>query len=105
MDIGELRHRIVLQSKTDTVDSHGQVVQTWATTTTVWGSVQPLTGQELIVANSLQSQISHKVTCRYIGVVTTLQRIQHKGRTFEILSVANTDERNRELIIMAKETL
>jgi len=48
--IGKLRHRIALQSITTAKNAFGEDIPTWATYSTVWGSVEPLTGRELFNA-------------------------------------------------------
>ncbi len=103
MQAGKLRHPLTIQARSTTRDSLGQELETWATVSTVWGSVVPLTGRELVQAQALHSETTHKVTVRFFDGLTTSHRMQHNGRTLQILSVLNTDERNREHVLMCKE--
>ena len=50
---GKLRHRLAIQSGTPTQGEYGEVTNAWATDVTVWGSVRPLRGQELVHAQQV----------------------------------------------------
>lgn len=107
MRAGNLRRRIVLQSATETRASDGGVVRTWSAYATVWASVEPLTGREYQNAAQQVSEVSHKVRLRYVPGATRVKsqhRILYNGRIFQIVSVANVEERNREMELMCKET-
>ena len=56
MRAGRLDRRVTIQSATRTKDAGGQPVASWSTTATVWATVQPLRGDERLVA---QQQIGH----------------------------------------------
>ena len=48
MRAGRLRHRLNLQESTETRNAHGEAIITWATSYTVWGAVEPLSGSEAV---------------------------------------------------------
>lgn len=99
-----LRHRITLQTLTTQNDGYGGDAETWNDYKTVWASVEPLSGRELIQAQQTQTQYSHRIRTRFFSDFTEEMRIQYKSRTFEIESIINVNERNRELEIMCTET-
>lgn len=82
-----LDRRMALQSVTTVADALGGRTSTWATTTSVWASLDPLGGREAIQAQALQSTLSHRVRIRYRTDVTPQQRLVYGARTFEILTV------------------
>ena len=105
MRAGRLRHRGVLQQVTETRDAHGGVTETWTERARPWVSIKPLHGREAMYANQVDSNITHEIRMRYDSGITPAMRLSCRGRTFEFLSVANIDERDRELAIMAKEVV
>lgn len=105
MQAGQLRHRVTLQSASQSTDSYGQVTLTWSDTATVWASVQPLQGREAERAKQIHKDVTHNVTIRYRSGVSTAQRFKLGSRYLNILSVLNTDERNVELVCLCMEVL
>jgi SPP1 family predicted phage head-tail adaptor len=105
MKIGKLRHRVRLQEYVISKDSFGAEVENWSDTATVWASIEPLSGREYFAAQQINAEVSTKITIRYRAGVKPTMRILFGGRIFEILSVINTEEKNRELILMCREVL
>jgi SPP1 family predicted phage head-tail adaptor len=103
MDVGKYRHRLAFQSATDTRTADGGVSQAWATTNTVWGRVDPLDGSEVVHADKTRADATHRANIRHGITVTPAMRFTYDSRTFQILSVLNIDERDRELTIIAQE--
>ena len=83
---GALCRRITLQQRSATLDSWGQQVTTWSDLVTAWASIEPLEGRELVTAQALRAETTHKVTIRYRAGITTAMRIVYQGRIFNILS-------------------
>jgi len=103
--IGELRNRITLQEYTISKDSFGAETETWSDVAQVWASIEPLSGREYFAAQQINAQISTKVTIRYRAGIKPTMRVLFGNRVYGILSVINTGEKNRELILMCKEVL
>lgn len=103
-NIGKLRKRIEIQSNTATADAMGQLIPTWTTLDTRFASIEPLTGRELINAQQVNAEITHKVTLRYYAANSKM-RVKYGTRLFEIMSVINKEERNIETQLMCKETI
>ena len=101
--IGRLRHRIELHSPTASRDSYGAQTETYAKYATVWGRIEPLRGLELIHAQEVQLETTHKCTIRYNSSVDGKDRIIFGTRTFEITSIINPEERNKYLEMWCKE--
>lgn len=105
MIIGKLRHRLELQSATDSTDSYGQPTRTWATYATVWGSIEPMSASEGPLADQLQGAISHLVTVRYNSTLAVEHRIKFGTRYFNVVGVRDFEERGIYQEIDAKENV
>lgn len=103
MRAGTLRHRVALHSLTTTRDDYGEPIETWVAAATIWARVSPGQGRELISAQQVNAELTHQVEMRYRPEVTTTRRVIHKGRTLEIVSIINPDERNKNMILLCKE--
>lgn len=104
MRAGDLTHRIDFEQPALAKSTGGAVLRKWEPfRQNVPASVEPLSGRELFLAQSLNSETTHKVTLRFLPGITQLMRIVFQGRIFDIVSIANKKERNREIEIIAKE--
>lgn len=107
IDPGKMRHRVTFQSFTGAVDSFGDPQQDddsqWKDAATLWAAIDPVSGKEFYAAQQSQSEVSHKVRCRYQTGLTTAMRIKYGSRKFKILSIIDWEERHESLLIMCKE--
>jgi SPP1 family predicted phage head-tail adaptor len=109
MRAGTLRHRIIIQTKSEDPDGMGGAKVTWPEKDwiEVWARVKPIRGMEQIQALSLEGKITHQILMRYREGVTVAKRIYWKkqNKYFNIRSVINPDQRNISLEIMAQEEI
>lgn len=103
MQAGNLRHRITIQTATETKDAHGGVVRAWANTATRWGSIEPLRMREMFEGQQIEPRLSHRIILRHYPGLTSAHRLTHASRTFHIHSVRNFDERDRTHEVLAME--
>jgi len=78
---------------------------TWVAFSTVYADIQPLSGRELIAAQAVQSEITGKITMRYLLGVTAGMRARYEGKVYDIQSVIDWGLRHRELNLMVSEGL
>jgi SPP1 family predicted phage head-tail adaptor len=102
--IGKLRHRITIERVTETRDTDGSVIETWSTYVTVQASIEPISGREYFAAQSTQADATHRISLRYLSGIVPKMRVKFGSRIFDILSIINVDERNRELQLMCRES-
>lgn len=102
MRAGRLNKRIVIEQKTTVDDDFGQPIETWSTFATVWASVEYQSGKEGFTADQLQAELITRFRIRYLANVTALMRVKFSGVVYDIQSVMNTNERDREMLILAK---
>jgi|SRR5579863_1194210 len=101
---GPYRQRLVVQRYASAPDGSGGFVWTYSPLATVWGRLwpqpPPAGGKEVEALEKVVASVTHLFAIRYSSLVATLtpkDRFSWNGRTFEIVTVMNTEARNREL--------
>ncbi len=89
MNAGLLRHRVVIQSPTESRDAMGGVLLVWADLATVWARVEEQGGQETWQDSTVQPGRTGTVTLRYYPGLTTRMRFGFAGRSLNIESVVS----------------
>lgn len=102
MRAGSLRHKVTIQRNTPTEGDYGEDVDVWATLLIVWASIRPDTGKEGLSEGRIDATVTHTIRMRYTDI-TPEDRIVYGSRTFNISSIQNVVERDRELHILAVE--
>ena len=105
MKAGELRHRVTLQSPTETLNSINEVVPTWTDVATVWAAVEPNTGTWVFQAKQANSNVKGRVRMRYRSDIQSNWRIKFGSRYLTIESILNPNERNIETVVLYSEGL
>lgn len=104
---GKLKHRVTFQLYNGTVDQYGDVRNdldsNWTDFRRVSASVEPLSGREFYAAEQSQSEVTHKIRCRYFRGAKAEMRIVYGTRKFKIISIIDWREAHEEFLIMAKE--
>jgi SPP1 family predicted phage head-tail adaptor len=88
-NIGDMRHRVWLQSKSETRDAEGGVVSSWNSIANLWASINPMSGRELQIAQQMQSQSTIKIIIRWqssfgFNDLTKMRFISDLGQIFQI---------------------
>ena len=104
MNAGDLRHRVTLQSLTETRDGANRVTgETWAAEASgIPAHIRPMTVNERMLAGQTASRSTHIIRIRYRSGVTAAMRLvdEESGtRVFEILGIRDLEERHREMLI------
>jgi len=102
---GRLRHRITIQSPTETQDTYGEPVPTWSTYLTAWASVEPIKGREYWESQQINAEVTHKIIMRYRSGLNPKMRVSWGNRTFNIHSILNEYERDNKLTLMVTESV
>lgn len=107
IDPGKMRYRITFQRFTGALGDFGDPLladdDNWEDEVTLWAAIDPLSGREFYAAEQSQSEVSHKIRCRYRGGLTTAMRIKYGSRKFKIISIIDWEERHESLLILCKE--
>ena len=105
-------HRVTVQQPGAPIpDGDGGYTEGWvdAAPSTWQVAIAPATARELETAAAASGQAttltaaSHLVTGSYRGDITTQSRLLFGTRLFQVSSVRNPDERNRELVLACTE--
>lgn len=106
---GRMNRRITFQRQSITRDAVGQLVQTWTEICSRMVSLEPLNGREYFNASGENSQVTTRIRVRYdttVGAIKPYDRAvsyqTSPGTVYDILSVINPNENNREIILMCK---
>ena len=87
MDIGTLRHRVVIKKKVNTRDALGQTTQTLEDVATVWADIRFLRGFEAIKAGAQTSTKSCSIRIRWRTDITEGMEAWHAGVKYNINAV------------------
>lgn len=101
MRSGKLNRKISIQQPVSAAkDAYGAEVVTWSTLANVWASRQQLSGREYFAAQQELSNIGIKFRIRYRDDVEPKMRVVSDSLTYDIESVIDADDRERELVLM-----
>lgn len=100
MDPGKLNKRITFQLQD--LDSEDE---DWKDIATTWANINPISGKEYYSAETINSDLTHKIRLRYRRGITPDMRILYNGRIFYIVSVINEYEKNTILQLMCRELI
>lgn len=103
MRVGRLRHRAELQQKVTVSDGGGGEAVQWTPVRTGWFYIRPLSVVQSLENMRRNTTTTHEITARYADDIGPDNRLVYQGRAFNIDGVRNTDERNREMVLLATE--
>ena len=100
---GSFRHTIIIQRATRTPIGGGSNTTMWNTHLTLRCKLTPLSSNERIYAQRIESDITHRILMRYVADILPSDRVNFNGRYFNIKPPLNLEEANRYLEIGAVE--
>lgn len=98
----DYRHKITIKQRNSTKNLYGEPIDTWTSVAAVWAGAEPLIGKEYYDAKQNQSDVEIKFRMHYFSGVDAGMRVEYNGKEYDILSVIDYKELNRELILMCK---
>ena len=88
-----------MQQATENRNSLGESISSWSTFEEVWANVQGVSAREFLLAGQQQVEVSHRVKMRYLTGLKPQMRLLWRGRTLEIISILEHENRSvHELI-------
>lgn len=101
---GDYRHKLVFQRKTETRDSFGSVVETWATDFEDWGAFYQVGSREFPMSQKRQAETTARFEIRYRdGINPDFHRISFNGKVWNIYPPSTRDGQRIVLEIEASE--
>jgi head-tail adaptor len=103
---GKLRHVAAYQTPTPAPDQLGQELLTWTTVCSVRCEVRSPNGRESLQAQRFLRVADHVVTHRHAGFIPDPagRYLLEDGRTLEIVSSGDPDNRGREVVSLCIQT-
>lgn len=104
--IGKLDRRITIQTPTDSRDTYGGVVPSWATYATRWANVRYVSNQsasESFPADRKTSRYSIQFTVRSdttTQAMTTKMRISFDSKIYDIRSISERADEYRKMYLL-----
>jgi SPP1 family predicted phage head-tail adaptor len=104
MRAGNLKHKIVIQTYSETQNDFGEVMKGWSDFKTAYASITPLSAKEYYKAGT-KAEATHKLELRYLKDIKPKMRVVYSTRVFNIESVLNIREANKTLQLICTEVV
>ena len=100
MQAGKMRHEIIIQKSTYTVDSFGGRTDVWVDFIECWAACRALTGREAFNMQQFSATIDRVFNIRYAdGITPDMRILNDDGLYHDIVSVVDDDGRRQDLTI------
>jgi SPP1 family predicted phage head-tail adaptor len=96
---GPLNERVTVQTPTTVRNALGESTIGWGTVGTVWASVNGLSSREVMMGMQANALVTYKIRIRFFTGITHQHRLLWRGRTMEIASVVERDNRTMHEIL------
>ncbi len=111
MRAGKLNRRIAIQSQSSVQDEYGQPRQTWTTVYSCWAEISVQNSQLINATAEFIAKVTHRIILRYSSsvVIAANQRVVYiqpttnVTHTYNIETVMNTVQANKEIVLLAYE--
>lgn len=97
-----MNRKIIIQTSTRDQNAIGEG-HTWSTFATVWASVKPLSGTERFDNEREHAEARVQFNIRHLNGIMPHMRISYDSRLFDIQSIMNWHEGNKEIEIKTIE--
>ena len=99
INAGSLSERVTVQQASESRNAIGETVLSWATFAERWAIVEGVSSRESLAYGQQQISVSHRVRLRYLTGLTQSMRLQWRGRTLEIVSLLEHDNRSEHELL------
>ena len=103
--LGTRRRRFVLERPIEQPDGFGGVLRRYVAGPTLWGAISTLGAVERVQGGRADARITHRITVRRRADLDPTARLSAGPRRFAIRSVADPDERGRDLVCEVEELI
>lgn len=104
---GMLRHAVVIQSQSTSLDTYGQLADSWSSDDTIRAHIETLSGREFELARQVYPNATHRVTLEYMSSMDTTgatrKRLLFGSKALFIGHVNNPDMENWHLELLCGE--
>lgn len=100
----EYRHRVSIVYEKDPVqDALGHESGTETELGCRWARIEPLRGDEILVAEQRVGHVTHRVNFRHLAGIATEMQVKFGTRRFEIVHAINVMELGEETELLCRE--
>lgn len=96
---GAMKERITIEAPQESRNTLGEATLSWATYAIVWASVEGLSSREMLQAQQANAVASHKIRIRFLPGLSHTHRLVWRGRSMEIASVVERENRTMHEIL------
>ena len=102
---GDMRHSVVVKNTTRTSDGGGGYVDGSTSSDTVFCAIRQLSAKEIFSQGRNKTEGEWEFICRKPSteIITGRSKLEYDSKVFNVVSVLNTDERDKYLVIKAEE--
>lgn len=93
--IADMRHRIVIEQPVEVSDGQGGQDVSWTTFATVWASVQPKKGFEILAGQRIENRMYEEIVIRDLPGIDATMRIQFDNRVLMIQDIDRFENSRR----------
>lgn len=101
---GQMRERVTLQAPADVRSLTGEATLSWTDEATVWADVQGLSARDLFQAQQANVIATHRMIIRFRASVTSQYRVVWRGKTMEVASVSEQENRSKMTLLVREVT-
>ena len=97
---GRLRHRVMVQEATESLDSHGQSIHTWADKRALWAEVRASSAAERVQFEKVKAKTKYTAVIRHAAWLTKQMRLSYGALTLDIDGILpdRTDARMQRVL-------
>ncbi len=100
MNIGNLRTLVTIERRVVSRNDIGDEIETWTRVAGVYADVHPIRGREYLSLREMQSDITTRITTRYMAGIDTTMRFKVGDAAYEIDSVVDIENKHVALECM-----
>ena len=104
MRAGNLKHKIIIQTYSETQNDFGEVTKSWDDFKTAYASIVPISAKEFF-KDGVQAIATHKIEIRYLKDIKPKMRVIFGTREFNITGVLDIREAHKTLQLMCSEVI
>lgn len=108
-EAGAYDTRVTIQRRGETQTTEmNEPIAAWSTYCTRWASLHGATGREFTAGDQTTADVGYMVRMRADGKTREIvpkMRLLHRGRTFEIMSVVDIENRHIEMLLGCREVV
>ena len=101
--IGQLRHRLMIETRQMSPDGAGGTTQTCVAWTSVWAGIKPLLAEPSLLPRQSGETLTHHIVIRYRDGVQTGMRFRKGAECYVIRQIVDPDQSRCRLVCLCTQ--